>query len=75
MRRRNIIYYFKLGNSAKKMNELKKVYGEDTMSRGQVLEWHVRIKEGRECTEDERAKHLLSSRSDEIVEHNQHLVR
>jgi len=37
----------------KHLNLLQEVYGDDTMSRTHLFEWHRRFKEGREEVEDD----------------------
>ena len=44
---------FKLGKSASETFEfIKQTYGDDTLSRTSVFEWHKMFKEGRELVED-----------------------
>ena len=46
----------------------QEVYGDDTMSRTRLFEWHRRFKEGREEVEDDhRSGRLYASRIDENV--------
>lgn len=75
--RTNIKFCFKLGKSATETYEMiKKVYGEDAMSRSRVFEWFARFKAGRESTEDdERTGRPRSSRMDENIERVQTLVK
>lgn len=66
----NIKFCFKLGKSATETYEmLRKVYGNDVLSRTSVFEWFKRFKSGRESVEDD--KHTgrpKSSRSEGEVE-------
>ena len=49
---------------------LQEVYGDDTMSRTHLFEWHRRFKEGREEVEDDhRSGRPSTSRTHENVEH------
>ena len=55
---------------------LQEVYGDETMSRTRLFEWHRRFKEGREQVEDDHTSGRPStSRTDEIVEHVTQKVR
>ena len=48
---------------------LQEVYGDDTMLRTRLSEWHRRFKEGREEVEDDyRSGRPSTSRTDENVE-------
>ena len=48
---------------------LQEVYGDDTMSRTRLFDWHRRFKEGREEVEDDyRSGRPSTSRTDENVE-------
>ena len=49
---------------------LQEVYGDNTMSRTRLFEWHRKFKEGREEVEDDhRSGRPPTSRTDENVEH------
>ena len=51
------------------LNLLQEVYGDDTMSRTRIYEWHRRFKEGREEVEDDhRGGKPSTSRTDENAE-------
>ena len=55
---------------------LQEVYGDDTMSRTRLFEWHRRFKEGREQMEDDHTSGRPStSRTDENVERVRQKVR
>ena len=55
---------------------LQEVYGNDTMSRTRLFEWHRRFKEGREEVEDDQRSGMPStSRTDENVERVRQKVR
>ena len=55
---------------------LPEVYGDDTMSRTRLFEWHRRFKEGGEQVEDDHTSGRPStSRTDENVEHVRQKVR
>ena len=53
-----INFCFKLGKKFAKTYELlKKVYGDDYMSRTQVYTWFLRFKNGRDDLNDDNQKH------------------
>ena len=55
---------------------LSEVYGQETMSRSRVFEWHKRFKEGREEVEDDaRSGRPSSSRTEDNVERVRQKVR
>ena len=55
---------------------LQKVYGDDTIIRFRLFEWHTRFKEGREDVEDDhRSGRPSTSRADENVERVRQKVR
>ena len=55
---------------------LQEVYGNDTMSRTRLFEWHRRFKEGREeVEEDHRSGRPSTSKTDENVERVRQKVR
>ena len=55
---------------------LQEVYGDDTMSRTRLFEWHRRFKEGREKVEDNhKSGRPSTSRTDENVEHGRQKVQ
>ena len=55
---------------------LQEVYGDETMSRSCVFEWHKRFKEGREDVEDDsRSGRPSTSRIADNVERVKQMVR
>ena len=55
---------------------LQEVYGDDTMSRTRLFEWHRRFKEGREeVKDDHRSERPFTSRTDKNVERVRQKVR
>ena len=55
---------------------LQEVYGDDTMSRTRLFEWHRRFEEGREEVEDNHwSGRQSTTRTDENVERVRHKVR
>ena len=55
---------------------LQEVYGDDTMSRTRLFEWHRRFKEGREEVEDDHwSGRPSTSRTDENIERGRQKVR
>lgn len=68
--RANIKFCFKLGKKCSETYELlKKVYGDDCMSKARVYEWFNRFKNGREdLNDDERPGRPEASNRAELVE-------
>ena len=57
-------------------NSLQEVYGNATMSRTRIFEWHKRFREGREDVEDDpRRGSTTTSRTNENVERVREKVR
>ena len=50
---------------------MKKVYGDDSLSRSRIHEWFKRFQEGREALEDDE----LSGRPRNVNEENAEIVR
>ena len=78
----NVKFCVKLRKSTTEMYDLlKKVYGDECLSRTQVFEWFKRFKEGREETgDDQRPCHSSTPKTDaniqkvgEIVQQNRRL--
>lgn len=65
-----IKFHAKLGTSASKTFEmLKKVYGDDCLSKSRIFDWHKQFREGREDAEDaERNPKSKTSRTPEIIQ-------
>jgi hypothetical protein len=68
--RTNIKFLAKLKKTPTKTYQLlREVYGEDTLSRARVFEWHRRFLGGREDVEDdERPGHPVTMKTDENVD-------
>ena len=66
----NLKFLVHLGKTpTEALNLLQEVYGDDTMSRTRLFEWHRRFKEGREKVEDDcRSGRPFTRRRDENVE-------
>ena len=66
----NLKFLVRLGKApAEALKLLQEVYGDDTVSRPCLFEWHRRFKEGREEVQDDHKNGRLStSRTDENVE-------
>ena len=66
----NVKFCMKLGKSATETYDLlKKVYGDECLSRTQVFEWFKRFKEGREeVGDDQRPSHPSTSKIDASIE-------
>ena len=66
----NLKFLVSLGKTpTEALNFLQEVYGDDTMSRTRIYEWHRRFKEGREEVEDDhRSGKPSTSRTDENAE-------
>ena len=73
----NLKFLVRLGKTpTEALKLLQKVYGDDTMSRTCLLEWHRRFKEGREEVEDDHTSGRPStSRTDKNVERVRQKVR
>ena len=73
----NLKFLVRLGQTpTEALKLLQKVYGDDTMSRTCLLEWHRRFKEGREEVEDDHTSGRPStSRTDKNVERVRQKVR
>ena len=70
--RANIKFCFKIGKTFTETFELmKKVYGDDCLSRARVHEWFTRFRDGREDINDDkhtgRPKSVITENSIEIV--------
>ncbi|CAK9815768.1 Protein GVQW3 [Anthophora plagiata] len=64
--RANIEFMVKLGwSSGEIIDALKKVYGDQSPSRGQVFEWIKRFKKGREELKDDQRSGRLSTSTNE----------
>ena len=68
--RTNLKFLVRLGKSpSEALRMLQEVYGQETMSRSRVFEWHKHFKEGREEVEDDaRSGRPSSSRTEDNVE-------
>ena len=66
----NLKFLVRLGKTpTEALKLLQEVYGDDTMSRTRLIEWHRRFKEGREQVEDDhKSGRPSTSRTDENVE-------
>jgi len=75
--RTNLKFLVKLGKTPSEALELlQQVYGDETMSRSHVFEWHKRFKEGRQDVEDDpRSGRPSTSRTDANVERVRQAVR
>ena len=73
----NLKFLVRLGKtSTEALKLLQEVYGDDTMSRTRLFEWHRRFKKGREEVEDDhRSGRPSKSRTDENVERTIQKVR
>jgi predicted transcriptional regulator len=73
----NIKFLAKLKKTDTKTYQLlREVYGEDTLSRARVFEWHRRLLGGREDVEDdERLGRPVTMKTDENVDRVRTLVR
>ena len=67
----NLKFLVRLGKTpTETFNLLQEVYGDATMSRTQIFEWHKRFREGREDVEDDpKSGRPTTSRINENVEH------
>ena len=66
----NLKFFVRLGKTPTEAQKLlREVYGNDTLSRTRLFEWHRRSREGREEVEDDhRSGRPSTSRTDENVE-------
>lgn len=73
----NLKFLVKLKKSATECYQLlKEVFGDNTMSRTCVFEWHRRFSEGREEVEDdERPGRPVTSRTEEKIQKVSEIVR
>ena len=72
----NLKFLVRLGKTpTEALKLLQEIYGDDTMSRTHLFEWHRRFKGGREELEDDHRSGRPSTRTDENVEHVRHKVR
>ena len=75
--RTNLKFLVRLGKTpSEALRLLQQVYGDETMSRSQVFEWHKRFKEGRNDVEDNPSSWRPSmSRTEANVERVRQVVR
>lgn len=68
--RANIKFCFKLGKTFTETFELmKKVYGDNCLSRTRVFEWYKRFQDGRDALEDDpKSGRPKNKNRDELVE-------
>ena len=73
----NLKFLVRLGKTpSDALGMLQEVYGDGTMSRSRVFEWHKRFKEGREDVEDDsRSGRPSTSRTADNVERVKQMVR
>jgi hypothetical protein len=73
----NTKFLAKLNKTATEMYQLlRDVYGEDTLSRARIFEWHRRVLGGREDVEDEeRPGRPVTMKTDENVDKERTMVR
>ena len=73
----NLKFLVRLGKTpTETFNLLQEVYGDATMSRTRIFEWHKRFREGREDVEDDpKSGRPTTSRTNENVEHVREKVR
>ena len=73
----NLKFLVRLGKTpTETFNLLQQVYGDATMSRTRIFEWHKRFREGREDVEDDpRSGKPTTSRTNENVERVREKVR
>jgi hypothetical protein len=72
----NIKFLAKLKKTATETYQLlREDYGEDTLSRARVFEWHRRILGGRDVEDDERPGCPVTMKTDENVDKVRTLVR
>ena len=70
--RANIKFCFKLGKTFTKTHQMmKKVYGDDCLSRSRIYEWFKYFQEGREALEDDerlrRPRNVVNEENAKIV--------
>ena len=73
--RANINFCFNLGKTFTETYQMmKKVYGDDCLSRSRIHEWFKRFQEGREALEDDelsgRPRNIVNEENAEIVRDN-----
>ena len=75
--RTNITFLVKLGKTATEtLSLLRDVYGDETMSRARVFEWHKRFASGRDDVEDDpKYGRPTTSRNEENIQKVKKLVR